>query len=73
MKPETPLKRLQFVLSQVDQPPLNLVSLARSFRYFDKFFNHRRSENYREKKLAPALGARVLIVAFAHNRKAARL
>src|SRR5499427_7721252 len=62
MKPEIPLKSLQLMASQVDQPPLNLVSLARSFRYFDKFFNHRRSENYREKKLAPALGVRLLIL-----------
>src|SRR5262245_4223775 len=62
MKPETPLKSLQLMASQVDQLPLNLVSLARCLRYIDKFFNHRRSENYREKKLAPALGARVLIL-----------
>jgi hypothetical protein len=73
MKPETPLKSVQLMASQVDQSPLNLVSLARYLGYFDKVFNHRRSENYREKKLAPALGARVLIVAFAHYRKAARL
>jgi len=73
MKPETSLKSLQLVASQVDQPPLNLVSLARYLRYFDKVFNHRRSENYREKNLAPALGARILIVAFAHYRKAAKL
>jgi hypothetical protein len=29
--------------SQVAQPPLNPLSLARSFRYFGKYFNHRRS------------------------------
>jgi hypothetical protein len=64
---------LKLLASQVDQPPLNLVSLARSLSIFSTNFSITDVLKLSRRKLAQALGARVLIVAFVHFRKAARL
>jgi hypothetical protein len=64
---------LKLFASQVDQQPLNLVSLARSVLIFSTKISITNVLKVSQKKLAQALGARVLIVAFVHYRKAAKL